>query len=143
MAASHIFDGFKKKVDSKYKWKICEYIEGRFFPVFVATKEGSDINYYCNLIHKVDKDAVLGVVEECKNYSSIIPIEDLITIGDITYIFFERAKPISKLYSVNEKKLLELLIEIYDVNISDDTNLSTLILSNRIVSKGAETSTQW
>ena len=88
----------------------------------------------CLFVHEEDRERVLKVIEECKNYT-IIPIEDSITINNITYIFFENVKLIDNLYSIDEKKLLKLFIEIYDINNSDDTNLITKNLLNRIVFK--------
>ena len=103
-----------------------------FFPSFFSNKRK---HYYCKFIHKNDKDKILKLIKECESFPSIIPIEDLITIDDITYIFFERAETIDKLYSIDEKKLIELFIELCDINNPDNINLITSFCLDRIVFK--------
>ena len=132
-----ILVNFKMIIISKYKWKIRTFVQGSNFPVFIAAKENSNNNYYCIFVDKDDKEKILKIIEECKNYTSIISIEDLITVDNITYVFFENIKTIDNLYSIDESKLLKLFIEIYDINNSDDVNLLTNTI-NRIVIKDGE-----
>ena len=125
------FWGFKTNITSKYEWEINYYIEGYGFPVFTAKRKDSKENYYCSLIHKDNKESCLKVFKECKKYSSLMEIKDIISIDDITYVFFEAGQ----FGKIDEKKLLEMFIELNEINTSENTEIIIYYFINSIVFK--------
>ena len=107
------FWDLKKNISPE--WEIQSYVEGYGFPIFTAKRKNDSKKYYCNLIHKDNKESCLKIFEECKKYSSFVEIYDIISTDNITYTFFEAG---NKLDEIDENKLLEMFIELNEINTS-------------------------
>ena len=126
-----------RKVSSKYDWKIYNHIEWiPKFPtnVFAAIKEGEDNLYYCQIVENGKTKKYIEIDEKFRNFSLIIPNYDIITINNLTYIFYEYAQPINEI-NIDEKKLLKMFIELNIINASKDIDFIINYNSVLIVSK--------
>ena len=109
------------RISSKYEWEILEYLPGSYLPRFTAKRKDSEKRYYCQLMNKDYNIRYLLIYEECKKYKSIVSLDDQVTINNITCVFYEIGDIIKN--PIDEKKLIEMFIELNDINLAGSRNL--------------------
>ena len=117
----------------KYEWEILDYLPvSAAIPKFTAKRSNCEKAYYCHIMNDCEKDKYLPLYRECEKYKSIVSLDDIITIKNITCIFYEKGEIIEN--PIDEKKLIEMFVELNAINLSE-SDVLIYYYNNEIIFK--------
>ena len=109
------------RISSKYEWEILKPLFLIYFRKFEAKQKESEKRFYCLFVTNDFSHERIEITEECEKCKSIVLSCDRIKINDIIILFYEEGESLKN--PIDEKKLLEMFIELNEINIAGSRDL--------------------